>query len=573
MNPVYSSRGYVALATALCALLVSKGGLAQPASGDAQTPVSGQPATAGPLRVWVDPDGGNPDAESLRESLQHELGRPVSFVSEAQAADVQIRWEAAHAQVRYTTPGGEQLSRRVELPGDRKRALLVVTWLTVNLVRDEASELLDELRARHREEAEARAAADKAAADKAAADKAAADKAAADKAAADKAAADKAAADKAAADKAAADKAAADKAAAEPSFTPGLLRDPWRSVDAAFVTPMSVVPDSPKRALKLQLALVYGDAGGIEGLGVSLGALRVRRELFGIATGVGATLVGGRARGIVVSAGYAQVDGVLEGIQIGGGAAWQRGRLARGVLVAAGGVIASDLTGVEVAGGFVSARSLNGVAAAVGASVMRGPSRGLLVAGGGNVSSSHRGLEMAGGINTARELDGLAVAPLNVHRHVRGLQIGVVNVAEQVDGAAIGVVSYARSGKLQPVLFSSTEGFVQVALKSTVGYVFTQLGAGIDVRGAQFSYDAGIGLHLALSSAWFFEPGLLYSATSASADASGAPDAQRFHYLAQLGFRAWSRLDLLAGVALRHTFLGAARGKLQPELQAGIAFF
>ena len=55
---------------------------------------------------------------------------------------------AAKAQVSYTTPSGEALTRDVELPPDRERSVQVVSWLTVNLVRDEASELLDALRAR-----------------------------------------------------------------------------------------------------------------------------------------------------------------------------------------------------------------------------------------------------------------------------------------------------------------------------------------------------------------------------------------------------------------------------------------
>jgi hypothetical protein len=75
------------------------------------------------------------------------------------AAAVQIRFDgAAHADVRYSTPSGEQLSRKVELPPIASVAFQVVSWLTVNLVRDEASELLEQLRARRRQEAESRAA-------------------------------------------------------------------------------------------------------------------------------------------------------------------------------------------------------------------------------------------------------------------------------------------------------------------------------------------------------------------------------------------------------------------------------
>jgi hypothetical protein len=71
----------------------------------------------------------------------------------------------------------------------------------------------------------------------------------------------------------------------------------------------------------------------------------------------------------------------------------------------------------------------------------------------------------------------------------------------------------------------------------------------------------------------FFEPGLHYSALSATADASGPPDEQQLHYLAQLGFRAGNKLDLLGAIGLRHTFIGGSGARFAPELRVGIGFF
>ncbi|HYQ17847.1 MAG TPA: hypothetical protein VEQ58_18870, partial [Polyangiaceae bacterium] len=507
-------------------------------------------------------------------SLEHELGREVVLTDDAKASAVQIRFEgAARVDVHYTTPSGEQLSRSVELPPDRQRAVQVVSWLTVNLVRDEASELLDELRARRRAEAAARAAeAERVAAEQAAADKAAADKAAADKAAADKAA--QAAADEA--KKRAEQAKLAENGAGGPpnqDGNEGLLRDPIRSFDLALATPISILQDSPKRLLNMQVALAYGDAGGIDAVSASLGALRVRRDLRGVASAVGAVFVGGNTRGLVASVGYVQANGVLQGALIGGGAAWQRGKLMRGVLIGGGGALAGELIGIGIGGGFVSVRSLDGVAIAAGATVIRGRSKGLLVSGAANVSSDHRGIELSGAVNSARDLDGIALAPLNVHRRVKGLQFGVINVAEQVDGAAIGVISYAKNGRLQPVLWAASDGSVHTAIKSIAGYAFTQIGAGIDLRGNSFSYDGGVGLHLRLSQQLFLEPGVHYSATNGTADASGAPDEQRLHYLVELGYRVGNKVDLLAGAGVRHTFVSDSGAKLRPELRAGIAFF
>jgi hypothetical protein len=564
-------RGKLAAVAALLVWLDCSSASAQSEAAEALKPAaSAARAPAGPLTVWVDADGAAFDKAKLQASLEQELGRQVLLTDDEGAAAVTIRFDgAAHADVRYAAPSGEQLSRRVDLPPDRERSVQVVSWLTVNLVRDEASELLDQLRARRKEEAEARAAADKAAAEQAAADKAAADKAAADKAAADKAAAE-------AARKRAEQAKAAENAAGGPpnqDQNAGLLRDPLRSFDAAVFTPLSIVRDSPKRVLKLQLALAYGDAGGIEGIASSLLVLRVRRDLRGVATGTLSALVGGNARGVVLSGGYVQVDGVLDGFLMGMGAVWQKGPIARGALLGGGAVLTTNLTGAVVAGGLASTKSLYGVALAGGATMVRGPSKGVMLAGGVNFSADHRGIQLAGGVNAARDLDGLAIAPVNIHRRVKGFQLGVVNIAEEVDGAALGVISMAKNGRLQPVLWSSTDGSVHVALKSIAGWIFTQLGAGIELRGSSFTYDGGLGLHLKLSRDLFLEPGLHYSASSQTADASGAPNEQQFHYMTQLGYRAGNKLDLLGGAGLRHTFIGGSGARFAPELQAGVAFF
>ncbi len=565
------SRGHAAVATALLALVTSSAAAQTRGSGGAVTAgaaaddaPSAAPQSAGPLTVWLDAHGEAFDKPRLQASLARELGREVVLVEDATAAAVQIRLDgSAHADVRYTMPSGEQLSRRVELPPDRERAVQVVSWLTVNLVRDEASELLDELRARRKEEADARAAQE--AADKVAADKAAADKAAADKAATDKA---KAAAEAA---RQKAEQARADEANGR--GRDALLRDPLRSVDAALATPLSFLHDSPKRELHLQLALGYGESGAINGAGVSAGVLRLRRDLFGVTVGAAAVFVGGNATGVIVGAGYSQLDGTLDGIQLGGGAAVQRGVYARGVVLAVGGVIASDVNGAVVGGGFATAKSLHGVGVSPGLMLIRGRSEGLLLGGGATYAVDLRGVQISAGVNIARDLEGIALGPVNVHRRVKGIQFGIVNVAEQVDGAAIGLLSFAKNGRVQPLLWAAYDGSLHVGIKSIAGYVFTQLGAGMDITPARLTYDAGVGMHLRVGQSFFLEPGVHYSATHAAADASGAPDLQQLHYIAQVGLRIGNKLDLLAGGGVSHTVAGGSGAAIAPDVRVGIAFF
>jgi hypothetical protein len=479
----------------------------------------------GPLRVWVDTRGVSLDTARLQESLARELGREITIASDPAASDVRIQLKSeARAEVRYTTPEGKQLSRDVELPPDRDRSLQVLSWLTVNLVRDEASELLSQLRARRQAEAEARAAEEKAAQQREA----------------ERLAAAKAVADAARA-KAEAEAARAKAAAAQAPAKDELLRDRFKIVDVALATPMGLLPDSPKRELRLQLALGYGDAGQIRGIQASPSVLRIRRDLEGISAGVGFVLIGGDAYGIVVSAGYPRVEGRLEGIAMGAGAA--------------------------------SARTLQGALVAGGATWASEPSRGLMVSAGANLAGDLQGIQVSGGINIARDLRGVAVAPVNAQRRVRGVQFGVINIAEEVDGAAVGVISLARNGRLQPVIWGSRDGSAHLAFKSIAGYAFTQFGGGIGLDGKQLSYDGGIGVHLKMGRVFFFEPGVHYSATHQTADASGDPDQHYLYYLAQLGLRVGNKLDLLVGGGIRHLAAGGSGTAVRPEVRAGIAFF
>jgi hypothetical protein len=518
------------LVTALMLLLGTRSAGAQIPSGAGLAPERLDANAAGPLSVWIESDATGLDAEGLRVALSRELGRDVEISRDAKEAVVKIRVAGAHAAVSYRTPAGEQLSRAVELPGDSQRSLEVVTWLTVNLVRDEASELLEELRARRKAEAEARAAAERDAAEKAAAERALAEKAAAEEAL------------RAAERKRAAQ---APSAANTGAGTPNppkdeLLRDPLRSMDLAFVTPLSLLRDSERRLLRLQLALVYGASGAIQGVAAGPGVLRIRRDLQGIAGGAAAVLVGGDARGII-AAGFAAVSGKTEGVMIGAG--------------------------------FVNGHSFRGIAASGGADVFRGVSQGLQIAGGVNVSGDLHGVALAA-LNVTRDLDGLAIGAVNVQHRVKGLSIGVVNVAEQVDGAALGVVSVAKNGRVQPLLWASSDGAIHAAVKSIAGVAFTQLGAGIEPSGNHFSYDGGVGLHLKLGARFFVEPGVHYRGVSRTSSASGAPDEHQLHYLLQAGLRLGRAADVLVGGGLRHS-LNPAEGQaaLAMEGVVGLAFF
>jgi hypothetical protein len=343
----------------------------------------------------------------------------------------------------------------------------------------------------------------------------------------------------------------------------------------ALATPLSIIHDSAKRELWIQLAFAYGESGGIRGVAISPVGLRIRQDLLGHAVGAAFLFVGGNVKGTVVSAAYSHVDGNLQGVQVGAGAAIQRGNLARGVLVSAGASVAGDLTGVVVGGGLASARSLNGIAISAGLTLIRGRAQGIAIGGGATSASDFDGTAVAAGVNFARDFRGIAVAPINVQRRVRGLQLGIVNIAEEVDGAAIGIVSLAKNGRLQPVLWAGNDGTAHVALKSIAGSAFTQLGGGIDLGSNELSYDGGVGAHLRLSQTLFLEPGVHYSGSQSVGDAEAASGltSHELHYLVGAGLRLANKVDLLAAGGVRQTLSGTDEGRAAPEARLGLAFF
>jgi hypothetical protein len=112
-------------------------------------------------------------------------------------------------------------------------------------------------------------------------------------------------------------------------------------------------------------------------------------------------------------------------------------------------------------------------------------------------------------------------------------------------------------------------------LKSIAGYVFTQIGGGIELGPDTLSYDGGIGLHLRLSDSIFLEPGVHYSGSQSVSDVEVSTGLTQhdFCYLAGAGLRLGNKIDLLAAGGVRHTASGTDAGTFSPELRAGIAFF
>ena len=177
--------------------------------------------------------------------------------------------------------------------------------------------------------------------------------------------------------------------------------------------------------------------------------------------------------------------GTVEGLQLGGVVDYA----ARGI------------TGVQLAGvGAITGGSASGAQLAGVFNLSTGPTTGAQLAGVVNVAAdSVTGAQLAP-VNIAGPVQGVQIGVVNIGRKVRGLQLGVINIADEVDGAAIGLVSISRDS-VHPIVWASNLQYMNVGVKFSTKYVFTLLGVHYGTHEADFDkvgLTFGLGGHLPL---------------------------------------------------------------------------
>jgi hypothetical protein len=109
---------------------------------------TGSPAeTESALAADIDVGSSGLDAEQLRAAIARELGVNVRLSAKDESPALRVRLgNGRRATVRFQPPGERALERTVELPADPEPAYETVALLAGNLARNEASELLAQLR-------------------------------------------------------------------------------------------------------------------------------------------------------------------------------------------------------------------------------------------------------------------------------------------------------------------------------------------------------------------------------------------------------------------------------------------
>ncbi|MFZ5892859.1 MAG: hypothetical protein ACOY0T_17495 [Myxococcota bacterium] len=507
------------------------------------------------LRVWLDLGTSGIDPARVQAAIAHELKTDVQL---AESADTPLRvavGDDRHARVTYKTEAGEELARTVELPDNAERKVEVIALMVGNLTRNEAAELLAALKPKP-EEKPAEAA-----------------------------------------------KPEPTPPAAPPSSPPppppptapkplpnlgsGYLYADPSGVHASVFYPMAVLRDSERRVFAIELAAAYGRVGAIQGIALSLGALRVEHQVQGLALALGMTQVNGPLRGVQGSVLYNEGHGEQVGMNFSGLMLYQRAKIT-GFAVSGLASILDDVEGVDLAGAFTAARNVRGGQVAGVVSVATERVEGTQISGAVQSSSAldgvavsglvtrsgrTRGFAVSGLLNVTGDLDGGSFALVNVGGKVRGTQIGFVNVASEIEGVQLGVVNYSqKNGDTQVLGFCSNIVPFNAAVKFTTGYSYSEVGVGTTFKRDENMAFLGAGGHFPVGR-FAFQLGARMSTTQATDPNTGGPKRSSLHYLGSASLRLFRGFEVFAGAGARHIVIGDGSGSARFETVGGVALF
>jgi hypothetical protein len=357
-------------------------------------------------------------------------------------------------------------------------------------------------------------------------------------------------------------------------------------VNLSLYYPRTLLPNTERRRLKLELGLLSSRVGAIRGFGASLWQLRTEFASSGVTFALAWNRAGalrgvqsatfytegyGKLRGVGFSGIVHRREGSIEGLELAG--IYGRSENVLGAQTTGLVAIAQSMDGMQLSGilarsaGWTRGFQLAGIAAISGD--VTGAQIGGLVAAGQRVE----GVQVGGITSLAENVDGLQVGFVSVARKVRGLQIGFVNVADEVEGGAIGLVSIARNGSVQPLAWISggVETAANLGVKFVTGYTYSYFGGGHDFAGNGYRIEAGAGGHFPFAGSFFAEAGLAYVHKRESGPLDLDPVRQELRYDARLGVEL-GLVSPFVGGGLAQRIAGEGTD-FRGEFSAGVAVF
>ncbi len=262
----------------------------------------------------------------------------------------------------------------------------------------------------------------------------------------------------------------------------------------------------------INLSLIYGHVGQVEGADLSLLTTFVKNDVTGVQLGGLFAYTGGNITGIQWSDLAVVTEGRVLGFQSGGIFSYAGGNVTGGQ---SGGILnigRGNLVGVQAAGiANYNEKDITGAQASGIVNVNNGDFTGAQLAGIGNYNGkaltgaqvsgigniNNRDLTGAqisgifnysGGVVTGTQispianissgLDGFQLGLVNISGNTTGVQLGLVNIAKEMKGVPIGLINIAENGEVNPVVFASNTTLANIGVKFSVGYIYSMLTLG-----------------------------------------------------------------------------------------------
>lgn len=425
------------------------------AAVDSRTAASRAPV--GAVAVQVTLANTELQESEVLQALANEFRAPVVKSDGTQGLLLSVDGQKLHA--RYRDAEGQVIERTIELPRDKKAQLDTIELLSGNLARDEAGEVLAELRAEQSEEAtlpedelpehQLLPPSDDEEATPPEAKKA-----------------PEAPKEEPENQQEVAPKGPrAKNLEAEDPKRPLL---PTSEFSAALWGDITYPDNIDEKKSHVHLGLVHSDIGSLKGFGANLLILRnLARDRYYAGEGVELSIVWaenqGYFRGFHGATIAATGKGGIEGVQSAAIFTFQKNETLGAQLAGIASVSMSDIEGGQGAGTVAAAwGDILGVQAAGAVSVTAGDLRGAQLSGGGSVVVGELEGFQLGMVNYAgqvdgfqlaltnvalRKMDGFQLALANYSGDFSGTQIGLLNIGGKVDGAQFGLVNVAKDVK------------------------------------------------------------------------------------------------------------------------------
>lgn len=269
--------------------------------------------------------------------------------------------------------------------------------------------------------------------------------------------------------------------------------------------------------VNLNLSLLYGKVGYVNGLDLSLIASVITHDLEGVQLCGLAGVVGDTGTGIQLSllsnvtgesftgvqaTGLVNIVGNdFTGIQFAGllniTGETGSGIQASGLFNIAG----ENYSGIQLCGGFnISGNNFTGLQAVGLFNIVGEKTEGVQAAGLFNVTGDTlRGLQVAA-FNIAANSAGAQVGIVNVAGETKGLQLGLVNYTkEENKGVPIGPVNIARNGRVRGLAWGGSHVAVTGGAKFQIGRLFSLLTLGVGNLNDNISESLTYGFHYGMS--------------------------------------------------------------------------